>query len=182
MAAMGDHVVAMTNGGAPTSTPTSVVAVSQADDGDVANLQPFADAGADNSFIPSMVSVDAAANLIYVMDAGAGKIGAVSLDGGTLSLDWSEDQRTLSFTTLIGSEAKRVLIGTDIDVRFFRQLKSYTTEAVIWRDAATGEELARSDAFPKMSAGILVTPGYGGLQYLLTADGHIIALQVDPSG
>ena len=33
-----------------------------------------------------------------------------------------------------------------------------------------------------MSAGILVTPGYAGLQYFLTADGHIIALQVDPSG
>ena len=33
-----------------------------------------------------------------------------------------------------------------------------------------------------MSAGILVTPGYAGLQYFLTADGHVIALQVDPSG
>ena len=31
-------------------------------------------------------------------------------------------------------------------------------------------------------AGIRVTPGYAGLQYFLTADGHIIALQVDPSG
>jgi len=29
-----------------------------------------------------------------------------------------------------------------------------------------------------MSAGILVTPGYAGLQYFLTAEGHIIALQV----
>jgi hypothetical protein len=32
-----------------------------------------------------------------------------------------------------------------------------------------------------MSAGILVTPGYAGLQYFLTADGHIIALQVNPN-
>ena len=31
-----------------------------------------------------------------------------------------------------------------------------------------------------MSAGILVTPGYAGLQYFLTADGHIIELQVGP--
>jgi hypothetical protein len=33
-----------------------------------------------------------------------------------------------------------------------------------------------------MSAGILVTPGYAGLQYFLTASGRIIALQVEPSG
>ena len=99
-----------------------------------------------------------------------------------LSTVWSDDQTTLSFTTLIGPEGQRVLIGTDIPIRFFKRLTKYTTEQVVWRDAATGDELARSDEFPKMSAGILVTPGYAGLQYFLTADGHIIALQVDPSG
>jgi hypothetical protein len=31
-----------------------------------------------------------------------------------------------------------------------------------------------------MSAGILVTPGYAGLEYFLTANGHIIELQVTP--
>jgi hypothetical protein len=31
-----------------------------------------------------------------------------------------------------------------------------------------------------MASGILVTPGYAGLQYFLTADGHIINLQVTP--
>jgi hypothetical protein len=182
MAAMGDYVVAMTNGGAPTSTPMSVVAVSQADASEVLSIEPFADADSDNSFIPSMVSVDPAAQRIYVMDSGAGKIGAVALEDGKLSTVWSDDQTTLSFTTLIGAEGQRVLIGTDIPIRFFKQLTKYTTEQVVWRDAATGDELARSNEFPKMSAGILVTPGYAGLQYFLTADGHIIALQVDPSG
>lgn len=180
MAAMGDYVVAMTNGGAPTSTPMSVVAVSQADASEVLNLEPFASANSKNSFIPSMVSVDPDSQLIFVMDAGAGKIGAVSLKNGKLSLVWSQDQTTLSFTTLVGPQDQRVLIGTDIPVKFFKQLKKYSTEQVVWRDAATGKELARSDEFPKMSAGILVTPGYAGLQYFLTADGHIIALQVNP--
>jgi hypothetical protein len=32
-----------------------------------------------------------------------------------------------------------------------------------------------------MSSGILVTPGYAGLQFFLTADGHVIELQVDPA-
>jgi hypothetical protein len=160
----------------------SVVAVSQADASEVLSIEPFAESGSDNSFIPSMVSVDPASQRIYVMDAGAGKIGAVALEDGKLSTVWSDDQTTLSFTTLIGPDGQRVLIGTDIPIRFFKQLTKYTTEQVVWRDAATGHELARSNEFPKMSAGILVTPGYAGLQYFLTADGHVIALQVDPSG
>jgi hypothetical protein len=127
-----------------------------------------------------MVSVDPASHLIFVMDAGAGEIGAVALNNGILTTRWTEDQTTLSFTTLIGPQDQRVLIGTNIPVKFFKQLKSYTTEQVIWRDAATGKELASSVQFPKMSAGILVTPGYAGLQYFLTSNGHIIALQVGP--
>jgi len=171
----------MTNGGAPTSTPMSVVAVSQADSKQVANLQPFAGAGAKNSFIPSMVWVDPQSKLIFVMDAGAGKIGAVSLTNGKLSAKWMQDQTTLSFTTLAGPPNQRVVIATNIPVKFFKQLQSYTSEQVIWRDEATGKQLASSDQFPKMSAGILVTPGYAGLQYFLTANGHIIALQVNPN-
>ncbi len=181
VAVMGDYVVCMTNGGAPTSTPMSVVAVSQADSSKVANLEPFANSGSKNSFIPSMVSVDSASHLIFVMDAGAGKIGAVALSDGQLSTRWTQDQTTLSFTTLIGPQNQRVLIVTNIPIKVFKQLKNYSTEQVIWRDAATGKQLASSDQFPKMSAGILVTPGYAGLQYFLTADGHIIELQVDPS-
>jgi hypothetical protein len=117
MAVMGDHVVAMTNRGAPTSTPMSVVAVSQADASKVANLEPFSDSGSKNSFIPSMVSVDPTSHLIFVMHAGAGKIGAVALNNGSLSTKWTQDQTTLSFTTLIGPSNQRVLIGTNIPVK-----------------------------------------------------------------
>jgi hypothetical protein len=180
MAVIGDEVVGMTNGGAPTSTPMSVFAVSQDDSTKVANLQPFADAGADNSFIPSMVSVDPANHRVYVMDAGAAKLGAVDLTDGKLSLAWSQDQRTLSFTTLIGPPGKRVLIGTNIPVRTFKGLQDYKTEQVVWRDAATGAELARTSDLPKMTTGILVTPAYGGVQHYLAADGHVYALEVVP--
>jgi hypothetical protein len=179
MAVIGSYVVTMTNG-QPTSTPMSVVAVSQADAKQMANLQPFASSGAKNSLIPSMVSVDPQNNRIYVMDAGAGKLAGVNLQDGKLSLAWTQDQTTLSFTSLIGPKDQRVLIGTNISVKTFQGLKNYTTEQVIWRDAQTGQELASSSQFPKMTQGILVTPGYAGLQYFLTADGHIIALQVTP--
>jgi hypothetical protein len=145
--------VTMTNGGAPTSTPMSVVAVSQSDSAKVSNLQPFANSGSKNSFIPSMVSVDPANHRVYVMDAGAGKLAGVNLDNGQLSVAWSQDQTTLSFTTLIGPQDQRVLIGTDIPIKVFKQLQSYTTEQVVWRNAQTGAELARSSQFPKNDAG-----------------------------
>lgn len=129
-----------------------------------------------------MVSVDPANNRVYVMDAGAGKIAGVNLTNGKLSVAWSQDQRTLSFTSLVGPPDQRVLIGTNIPVKYFKQLQSYTTEQVVWRNAATGATLATSDYFSKMTPGILVTPGYAGLQYFLTEDGHIIGLQVHSGG
>ncbi|MFF0410388.1 hypothetical protein ACFYUY_08100 [Kitasatospora sp. NPDC004745] len=181
MAVINDYVVAMTNGGKPTSTPMSVVAVSRSDSTKVANVQPFADSGTKNSFIPSMVSVDPENNRVYAMDAGAGKLAGLDLTNGMLSVAWTQDQTTLSFTTLLGPTNQRVLIGTDIPVKFFQGLKKYTTEQVVWRDAGSGAELARSSQLPKMTQGILVTPGYAGLQYFLTADGHITGLQVAPT-
>lgn len=181
MAVIGDQVVGMTNGGAPTSTPMSVFAVSQADSAQIANLQPFESTEAKNSFIPSMVSVDPDNGRVYVMDAGAGMLGGVDVGEGSLTLAWTQEQRTLSFTSLIGPPDARVLIGTDIPVETFHGLQDYTTEQVVWRDAASGTELARSSILPKMTTGILVTPGYAGLQYFLSADGNIIGLQVVPT-
>lgn len=181
MAVIGDRVAGMTNGGAPTPTPMSVFTVSQDDSKDVTRIEPFADADAKDSFIPSMVAVDPSNGRVYAMDAGAGRVGAIDLKpGGKLSLAWAHEQRTLSFLTLIGPQRHRVLIGTDIPLRSFKGLKRYRSEEVVWRDAASGTELARSSAFPKMTAGILVTPGYGGIQYFLSASGHVISLQVAP--
>jgi hypothetical protein len=73
---------------------------------EVSNLQPFASSGAKNSLIPSMVSVDPQNNRIYVTDAGAGKLAGVNLQNGKLSVAWTQDQTTLSFTTLIGPRAR----------------------------------------------------------------------------
>ncbi len=117
-----------------------------------------------------MPSVDSANNRIYVIDAGPGKLAAINFNQGTLSLAWSVDQTTLSFTTLIGPSDARVLIGTNIPVKTFQGLKYYTKEQVVWRSADTGTELARSDYFDKMVTGILVTPGFGGLMYYLAEE------------
>jgi hypothetical protein len=179
IAILGNYVVLQTNG-TPTNTPSSVVAISQDDASRLSRLDPFA--GSKNSIVPAMPSVDPANDRIYVIDAGPGKLGAINFNGGTLSLAWSVDQTTLSFTTLIGPANARVLIGTNIPVKTFQGLKDYTKEQVVWRSAGTGTELARSDYFDKMVTGILVTPGFGGLMYYLALDGKLIALQVGPKG
>ena len=180
LAVSADRWSRLTNGGAPTSTPMSVVAVSRPTHTSRATSNRFASSGQEQ-----LHPIDGLRRPRVTLDLrdgrGRGKIGAVALNNGKLSTVWTADQTTLSFTTLIGPQNQRVLIGTNIPVKFFKQLKSYTTEQVIWRDAATGKQLASSDQFPKMSAGILVTPGYAGLQYFLTASGHIIELQVTPN-
>jgi hypothetical protein len=177
IAPLGDYVVLQTNG-TPTSTPSSVVAISQANANQISRIDPFASSNAKNSIVPSMPSVDPVNNRIYVIDAGPGKLAAINFNQGTLSLAWSVDQTTLSFTTLIGPANARVIIGTNIPVKTFQGLKNYTTEQVVWRSADTGTELARSDYFDKMVTGILVTPGFGGLMYYLSQSGKLIALQV----
>jgi hypothetical protein len=178
MAVMG-YVVAMTNGGAPTSTPMSAIAVSQANAKTVANLQPFATAAprtaSSSRWCPWIPEQPHLRDGRRRREARRGEP-----PKRKLSLARTQDQTTLSFTTLIGPKNQRVLIGTNIPVRTFQGLKHYTTEQVIWRNAQTGKKLASSSQFPKMTQGILVTPGYAGLQYFLTADGHIIALQVTP--
>ena len=177
IAPLGNYVVLQTNG-QPTSTPSSVVAISQDDASKISRIDPFASSNAKNSIVPAMPSVDPVNNRIYVIDAGPGKLAAINFNQGNLSLAWSMDQTTLSFTTLVGPSNARVLIGTNIPVKTFQGLKYYTMEQVVWRSADTGTELARSDFFDKMVTGILVTPGFGGLLYYLSQSGKLIALQV----
>ncbi len=125
IAILGNYVVLQTNG-TPTSTPSSVLAISQDDANRLSRIDPFPDSK--NSIVPSMPSVDSANNRIYVIDAGPGKLAAINFNGGTLSLAWSVNQTTLSFTTLIGPANARILIATNIPVKTFQGLKNYSTE------------------------------------------------------
>jgi len=190
-AIMGDWVIGLTNGGAPTNVSLSVVAISQADPSKIARINPIPLESGQKSFIPSMLSVDLPNNRIYAMDYLPGKVVAVDFThDGNMSVAWGPvDQRTISFLTLIGSTDQRVLVSTNINPNATQQQleqaaqgTDYTyTEQIVWRDASTGEILAESDFFPAMSPGILVTPGYGGMIYEMLYNGHIMALQVAPA-
>ena len=49
----------------------------------------------------------------------------------------------------------------------------------MWRSAASGEELARSDFMPPKLIGDPLAPGFFGVWYYLGADGDVYELKVE---
>jgi hypothetical protein len=127
-------------------------------------------------------------NRIYGMDEGPGKVVGIDFDQatGNMSVAWEpQEMKTFGWITAIGPKDHRVLMGTNMklenesDIQAGPVNASYT-EQVMWRDAETGKLLAASDFFSPMSTGSQVVPGYGGLNYHVLQDGHIMALKVLP--
>lgn len=189
---LGDYVLLMTNGGAPTQTPLSVVAISQSDPTKITRIQPMPLQPGQFSYIPSAPSVDPVNNRIFAMDPGPGKVVGIdfSRQTGEMKLAWTEDEATLSWMVLIGSPDKRVLVATDIKTNSpmpnpidwqSGPVGANYTERVQWRDAATGKLLAESDYYSPMVVGMQLWPGYGGLIYDGLTDGGLVALQPLPN-
>ncbi len=189
---MGDWVILMTNGGGPTTTPLSVVAISQADPTQITRIQPMPLEPGQVSYIPSAVTVDPPNNRIYAMDPGPGKVVGIDFDAetGNMSLAWSVDQSTLSWMILIGPADQRVLVGTNIKTDGPNPNPLYWeagpvgvnyTEQAQWRDTATGNLLASSDYYSPMTTGMYLWPGYGGIIYDGLTDGGLMALQPLPN-
>jgi hypothetical protein len=182
-----DWVFDFTNCCPPTKTPLSVVSVSQANAIKMNRIDPIPLEPGQQSYIPSNSAVDPENNMMYVQDGGAGKIVDLKYDpvNGNMSVTWRGNQSTLAFLSLIGPANKRVLVGTDMEPgtnisQMTNNPPPSYTERVMWRDAATGKVLAASDYFSGMSAGAPPAPGFGGLLYYMTFNGHIMALQVLP--
>jgi hypothetical protein len=104
-----------------------------------------------------------------------------------MSVAWEpQEMKTFGWITAIGPKDHRVLMGTNMklenesDIQAGPVNASYT-EQVMWREAETGKLLAASDFFSPMSTGSQVVPGYGGLNYHVLQDGHIMALKVLPA-
>jgi hypothetical protein len=184
---MNDWVVFEDNA-TPVTSPTgpspwlSVWAINQADASKQFAVQPFkAFPSPPNypfSYSPSAVSADPRHNRIYVLDAGPGRIGVLKLRSDGLHIAWTKRQRTTEFLALIGPPRRRVVVGTDIP--FGQPLGENRNDRVVWREAATGRELARSRLLPAVLTGTMVEPGYAGRMYYLARDGKIIRLTVSP--
>jgi hypothetical protein len=177
-AVVGRYTVLQTNA-VPSPDPMSVHSIDQANPAHRHEVHPFADCGQPISFLPAMLSADPESHRVYTHDAAAGKLAAYDLDPDTGALDraWRVDQRSLSFTTLVGPADARVIIGTDIvGLDSFQGLLEAPHEQVVFRDAATGDEIARSGDLPRMSHGILVTPSFDGRFFELGHRGTITEL------
>ena len=184
---MGDWIVFQTNSG-PSTAPLSVYAVSQADAGLRLRTEPFSPGANGFSFIPSALTVDPETMRIYSMDAGRGQIGCIELVGGErLETRWVVDQTTMNHTSLVGSSDARVFVSTDAPNLLAaraaaraagRQTAGYE-EQVVWRSAASGEELARSDFMPPKLIGDPLAPGFFGVWYYLGAAGDVYELKVE---
>lgn len=178
---MNDWVVLQTNGTPADPSGTSpwetIMAVNQADASKQFTLQPFKEFQAPPnfpiSFAPSAVTVDPARNRIFTFDSGPGKIAVLELTASGLQTVWTQDQRTTEFFALIGPQDKRVVIGTDIGDQ---SPGTNTWDEVVWRDAESGRELARSAQLSAVNTGTMVEPGYAGRMYYLPADGNIVEL------
>ncbi|CDR34871.1 hypothetical protein [Criblamydia sequanensis] len=191
---MNDWVVAQTNT-LPASTALSVIAIHQGDASIHYSLQPFlgdpipplveaafATAGPDASqaisWAPMAVSSDSDNNLIYASDALPGKIAAITITNKGLETVWKASQTTTEFTTLIGPSNNRVLVGTDIPGPEIpgTNLNDYA----VWRNAATGVELARSPLLPAMTQGTMIQPYYNGDMFYEGQLGRLIKLMPRP--
>jgi hypothetical protein len=184
-----DWVVAQTNT-LPASTALSLIAISQSNANIMYNLQPFlgdsipplvraafshsASGGQANSWAPMSVSADPENNLIYASDSLPGEIAAVTITSNGLQTIWKANQTTTEFTTLIGSVGSRVIVGTDIPGIEIPGNNSH--DYAVWRNAATGQEIARSDILPAMTQGTMIQPYYFGDMFFEGQSGELIKL------
>ena len=122
----------------------------------------------------SMVSADPTTNLIYASDALPGKIVAMQVSPSGLMLIWIADQRTTEQITLINAPNNRVLVATEIPNGQIPGLNN--NDYAVWRNAQTGEELARSPLLPAITQSTMIQPYYSGEMFDQGQLGDLIKL------
>jgi hypothetical protein len=191
---MGDWVLSQCNG-LPASVPVSVYAVNQGDASKRFTIQPFANDPipldvkaayrkqapggiAAVSFVPSTLSADPDTNLIYVLDALPGKIAGLRLTSSGLETAWKVSQTTTEFIAIIGPRDRRVIVTTAIPGAEIPGNNKH--DEVVWRNAATGQELARSERLPAMTTATMVQPSYSGSVFYPGLEGTLYKLLPAP--
>lgn len=191
---MDDWVVGQVNT-LPSATALSVIAINQSDASKQFFIQPFlgdpipplvakafstaAKGGVPAiSWAPASVSADPDTHLIYATDSLPGKIAAIKITREGLKVVWKAKQTTTEFTALIGSKEKRVLVGTDIPGPEIPG--NNRNDYAVWRNAKTGEEIARSPLLPAMTQGTMIQPYYSGEMFYEGQLGQLIKLIPHP--
>jgi hypothetical protein len=131
------------------------------------------------SWADMSLEADPQNGLFYGVETLARKIAAFKLTNSGITTVWKETQTTTEWATLIGPQGHRTWVGTDIPEAEIPGRN--TTDSVVFRDAATGRELARSATLPYMSQGSAVQPGYDGSVFFPGAEGTLIKVTPSPN-
>jgi len=186
---LGDWIVLQTNGIGSDTVASSIVAVNQYDPAKMTTIFPFGELKKGKwSFAPPKPHTDPENSMIYSADMGMGKVAGIKIDQATgeMKTVWVVDDITSAFQPLIGPKDQRVMLLSNAKLNVAKEpikLALFTgnyKEQVTWRDAATGRIIAASDFFEPLTAGSLITPGFGGRVYFPTGKGFI-TLQVLPA-
>lgn len=176
-----DWLFFQTNGLPSSTTPMTVWAISTKNTQIRHSFQPFADLTEDQTFNVSMGSYDPENKRVYVSDAGVGYMASLSFDeeNGFEKL-WREKQTSIAYTMLINPKDERVFVATDL-TGLGSKLNPFLAkrEEVVFRNAANGLELARSDSFKRTNNGANLVPGYYGRIYFLSQDDKIYEITID---
>jgi hypothetical protein len=191
---MNDWILGATNS-VPAAGALTVFAINQSDATKVFLLQPYvndpippemskafaaAAGGAQAiSWADMSLEADPQNGLFYGVETLARKIAAFKLTDSGITTVWKKTQTTTEWATLIGPKDRRTWVGTDIPGAEIPGRN--TTNRVVFRDAATGRELARSARLPFMTQGSAVQPGYGGSVFFPGAKGTLIKVTPSPA-
>ena len=179
----------------PAAGRLTVFAINQSDAKKVFLLQPyvndpippyigklFATAAAGNtpalSWADMSLEADPENGLFYGVETLARKVAAFRVTSSGIKTVWKKPQTTTEWATLIGPKNQRVWVGTDIPGAEIPGKNK--TDKVVFRDAATGRELARSARVPVMTQGSAIQPGYGGSVFFPGATGTLVKVTPAP--
>lgn len=177
-----DWLFFQTNGGQSTA-PMTVWAVAVDDSSRRFSVDPFAASTGDSSLQISAMVVDPENGRLFPSDLLVGRLAGVDFDPESgFSPAWEQEQTTFAYGAAVGPADARVLTMTHL-TGFMSRINPLQarSEQVVFRDAATGRELARTDDLPRMSGGATLAPGFAGQFYYPAEDGTIYELSVTPS-
>jgi hypothetical protein len=191
---LNNWIVGATNS-VPAAGHLTVFAINQSDAKKVFVLQPyvndpippllshaFAKAAAGgtqaHSWADMSLEADPQNGRFYGVETLARKVAAFKVSAAGIKIVWEKTETTTEWATLIGPKAHRVWVGTDIPGAEIPGMNK--TERVVFRDAATGRELARSGRVPQMTQGSAIQPGYGGSVFFPVATGTLIKVTPSP--
>lgn len=187
---MNDWIVGATNT-VPATGPLTVFAVNQGNSSNYLSIQPYVNdpiapelaaafSTASPGGLPAVswadmsLEADSENGIFYGVETLARKVAAFQITKAGIQTVWKQTQTTTEWATLIGPKNKRVWVGTDIPGAEIPGQN--VTDTVVWRDAKTGQELARSARTPAVTQGTAIQPGYSGSVYLPGAKGTLVKL------